>query len=168
MIVTIIVGALITFFQAVSFLGTGKIVNSLKSFQVSVDSWGCKMLLDNKNNIDRNDEKMHASFCWLEQAAFSMPADFLGGRASEFACGPTSFCLRDILSTESSMLCMQCAHQGATAITSVTGGYMCDLRHRSILQQKQTGLPQGPGRYSACLRWVASMPLKHHYLEPTQ
>ena len=138
MIVTIIVGALIAFFQAVSFLGTGKIVNSLKSFQVSVDSWGCKMLLDTKNNIDRNDEKMHASSCWLEQAAFSMPADFLGGRASEFACGPTSFCLRDVLSTESSMLCMQCTRKGATAITSVTGGYSCDLPTKQCVCGEKT------------------------------
>ena len=51
---------------------------------------------------------MHASTCWLEQAGFTMPSDFLGGKASEFTCGPTSYCLRDTLSTDPSILCMKC------------------------------------------------------------
>jgi len=49
----------------------------------SVLGWTCDLLDDQYDDVDINSEKIHASSCWLEQAGFLMPSDFLGGKVSE-------------------------------------------------------------------------------------
>ena len=131
-IVLTIVGVVRDIFSFISKIpGVGGSLNSvlgkLDDFLDSVLLWNCNLLDDKAPDVDVNGEKMHASTCWLEQAGFTMPSDFLGGKASEFACGPTSYCLRDVLSTEPAILCMKCGQKDLTSINTLTRGYTCDL-----------------------------------------
>jgi len=130
-IVLAVVGAVRDIFAFISRIpGVGgslsSVINSLNNFLESVLGWNCD-LLEDQDDADINSEKLHASSCWLEQAGFVMPSDLLGGKVSEYTCGPTSYCLKDTLSVDPSILCMKCGMKDLTAINTLTMGYTCDL-----------------------------------------
>jgi len=56
-----------------------------------------------------------------------MPSDVLGGLASEFSCGPTSFCLKEVLSTKPAGLCIRCNDYLENSEARQIRGYDCDL-----------------------------------------
>ena len=67
-----------------------------------------------------------------------MPAGAMGGRASEFSCGPTSFCLSKVLSTEAAMLCMYCGQDAnEPAPIQWQREYSCDLTTSQCVCEKR-------------------------------
>jgi len=104
-----------------------RIVNDLKNFRNKVLSWDCNFI-EPRDDADRPDaQKLYASTCWIQQAGFSMPSDVLGGLASEFSCGPTSFCLKEVLSTKPAGLCIRCNDYLENSEARQIRGYDCDL-----------------------------------------
>ena len=90
-------------------------------------SWNCNFIEPRDDSNRPDAQKMHASTCWIQQAGFSMPSDVLGGLAGEFSCGPTSFCLKEVLSTEPAELCIRCNEYLENSEVRQIRGYTCDL-----------------------------------------
>ena len=86
-------------------------------------AWNCDLLGQLLPDQERPATQLHASLCFIEQNGFQMPADALGGRFSEFSCGPTSFCLEEVLSTKPAKLCLLCRQDSNTLLR----GFACDL-----------------------------------------
>jgi len=142
-VVLAVVGALRDIFAFISRIpGVGgslnSVISSLDNLLDSVLEWNCDLLDNQYEDVDINAQKMHASSCWLEQAGFVMPSDFLGGKVSEFTCGPTSYCLKDTLSVDPSILCMKCGMKDLTAINTLTLGYTCDLATKQCVCGEKT------------------------------
>jgi len=88
-----------------------------------VNAWDCDFLGKILPDEVRQAQQLHASLCFIEQNGFEMPADALGGRVGEYSCGPTSFCLEEVLSTKPAKLCIECRHSSS----SLLRGFSCDL-----------------------------------------
>ena len=101
----------------------GSAVRNLDNAKTSVMAWDCDLLGTLLPEQDRAAKQLHASLCFIEQNGFQMPADALGGRFSEFSCGPTSFCLEAVLSTKPAKLCLLCREDSNTLLR----GFACDL-----------------------------------------
>jgi len=101
----------------------GSALRNLENAEDSVRGWDCDFMNKLKPQEEQKAQQLHASLCFIEQSGFEMPADALGGRAGEFSCGPTSFCLEEVLSTKPAKLCIQCRHSSS----SLLRGFSCDL-----------------------------------------
>ena len=101
----------------------GSALRDLGNAEKSVKSWDCDFMGKILPDEPRSAQRLHASLCFIEQNGFEMPADALGGRVGEYSCGPTSFCLEEVLSTKPAKLCIECRHSSS----SLLRGFSCDL-----------------------------------------
>ena len=105
------------------FIKFGSAIRDLEKAGKSVNAWDCDLLPKVLPEAPRPARQLHASLCFIEQNGCEMPADALGGRAGEYSCGPTSFCLAKVLSTQPAKMCVECCRSSVTLLR----GYSCDL-----------------------------------------
>jgi len=100
-------------------------ISKLDETRKNVEAWTCEFGPTEMNGPSEASQRLHASQCFIEQSGFSMPTDALGGRVGEFSCGLMSYCMKEVISTEPAILCMNCMQE--TDGISRFRGFACDL-----------------------------------------
>jgi len=100
-------------------------ISKLEQTKDSVNAWTCEFGPTEMNGPQEASQRLHASQCFIEQSGFSMPVDALGGRVGEFSCGLMSYCMKEVISTEPAILCMNCVQE--TEGGSRFRGFACEL-----------------------------------------